>query len=202
NLTDRVTGSVGVPPGNLTVCVLGTGLIRELETNSHRSFFSASCLIWSTPFSSASCLGIPDHHRQVVNDVGYGRLNEIQRNLRKRPQVLKGVPDSLGQRVVIGVNSSNRCNQLVVLSLEVVAVGFKAANDALQLVNRGLLFLDLAPQALKLGGFLVHLVTDFKGVNSHHFCTPPIFNERPTSTCRPRLLHQPEIPCQSHREEP
>src|SRR5690606_31650532 len=149
-----------------------------------------------------SCLGIPDHRRQVDNDVGDSRLNEIQRNLRKRPQVLKGIPDSLGQRVVIGVNSSNRCNQLVVLSLEVIAVSLKAANDALQLVNRDLLLLDLAPQALKLGGFLVHLVTDLKGVNSHHLRTPPIFNERPTSTCRPRLLHQPEIPCQSHREEP
>src|SRR5690606_38559514 len=120
---------------------------------------------------------------------------------RKRPQVLKGIPDSLGQRVVIGVNSSNRCNQLVVLPLEVIAVSLKTANDALQLVNRGLLLFDLTPQALKLGGFLVHLVTDLKGVNSHHFCTPPsvFFSERPTSTCRPRLLHQPGTPCRYRR---
>src|SRR5690606_15782567 len=133
--------------------ILGVNLVEGMSHPSklrklllklvHSWSLSCSCLILSNHFSSWSCLVIPDHCRQVVNDVGYSRLNEIQRNLRKRPQVLKGVPDSLGQRVVIGVNSSNRCNQLVVLSLEVIAVGFKAANDALQLVNRGLLFLDL-----------------------------------------------------------
>src|SRR5690606_19062754 len=147
-------------------------------------------------------LGIPDHRRQVVNDVGYSRLNEVQRNLRKRPQVLKGIPDSLGQRVVIGVNGSNRYNQLVVLSLEIIAVGLKAANDALQLVNRGLLLLGLGPPALHVSGLIVYLVTDLKGGNSHRFFSPPIFYEAPASPCRPRRPHQPENPCQPPREGP
>src|SRR5690606_22300431 len=107
---------------------------------------------------------------------------------------------SLGQRVVIGVNSSNRCNQLVVLSLEVIAVGFKAANDALQLVNRGLLFLDLAPQALKLSGFIVHLVTDFKGVNSHHFCTPSSVMR--VASQHPQICPLQGIPYRDHRAWP
>src|SRR5690606_19549140 len=138
--------------------------------------------------------------RQVVNDVGDSRLNEVQRNLRKRPQVLKGIPDSLGQRVVIGVNSSNHYNQLVVLSLEVIAVSLKAANDALQLVNRGLLLLDLAPQALKLSGFIVHLVTDFKGVNSHHFCTPPSVMR--VASQHPQICPLQGIPYRDHRAWP
>src|SRR5690606_27581988 len=107
---------------------------------------------------------------------------------------------SLGQRVVIGVNGSNRYNQLVVLSLEVIAVGFKAANDALQLVNRGLLFLELAPQALKLSGFIVHLVTDLKGVNSHHFSTPPSVMRAASE--RPQICALQGIPYRDHRAPP
>src|SRR5690606_31391174 len=50
------------------------------------------------------------------NDALTEAIRDALEALRTRPEVLKGVPDSLGQRVVIGVNSSNRCNQLVVLS--------------------------------------------------------------------------------------
>src|SRR5690606_13443814 len=107
-----------------------------------------------------------------------------------------------GQRAVIGLNGFDSYNQLIVLPLGNISVSLKAGNDSLQLVNRSHLLLDRTPQDLNLYSFVVHLVTDFKGVNRHHSCIRPSYNERPTSTYRPRLLHQPEIPCQSHREEP